>query len=958
MTPHLTLSKKILSILLSVLLVVAFVPAVAFAGNDANDEVVAFDETVADRPVYDADDSFGGVDDSDFGGVDNSGDTEGSGGGTEITTWPDPSESENGTTENNQGSQEGKELKENSWRYTNGELTVSDKSEDAGIEAYSTRSNSNKRPVARGIDVSEHNGTINWNAVKNSGQVDFAILRVGYGDDYSYQDDKQWARNVSECERLGIPYGVYIYSYATSWSQLNSEVSHVKRLLKGHNPSYPVYIDMEDNSTIGLGRNTLTQFAKSFCDQINSAGYTAGVYANLNWWNNYLYASQLDNYERWVAQYNSSCWYEGDYSLWQYSSSGSVPGISGNVDMNYYYGAAGSVPDNYETPDTPYVQTIADGEYYITTSLNNYSVLDIVGGSKANGGNLQLYETNKSVAQRFKIERDSSTGFYSIINTNSGMALGLESMRVGYDSNVAQYSLDSDDNSQKWIIAANSDGTCTIKSAVNPAYVMDIAGASLSNGANVQVYTSNGTNAQKFKFSSTKIDVQGGDEILEGLYSISSELDSSKVLDVANGSVEEGAFLQLYSANESQAQTFKLQKATDGFYYIVNLKSGKALEVQGGGLVNGARVQQSSLSQDEERQLWSLTENEDGSYTVISKVNGLALDVRNGKAGDGAIIQTWESNGSAAQRFVFEARDYSEGAVADGVYVIQSAGDPNYALDIASGSMSKGGNVQLYRSNSTPAQSFKVTYDKSTGYYTITNLKSGKVLDVTGAQAKNNSNVQQYDSNGTLAQKWVIEKNADESYTIKSAIDQNYVVDITSGRISNGSNIQMYRSNGSSAQKFSFVSAVKAKTISEGTYVFTSSINQSYVMDVAGASNENGANVQIYENNGTKAQIFQITYDSSTGYYTITSTQSGKILDTAGGIMRNGTNIWQYESNDTFAQKWIIEKNADGSYTIKAALDPEYVLDVKSGRASNGNNVQLYESNNSVAQKFSISPVS
>ena len=337
MTPHLTLSRKILSILLSILLVVAFVPAVAFAGNDANDEVVAFDEDVADRSVYDADDSFGGVDDSDFGGVDSSGDTDGSGDGTEITTWPDPSGSDNGTTENNQGTQEGKELKENSWRYTNGELTVSDESEDAGIEAYSTRSNSNKRPVARGIDVSEHNGTINWNAVKNSGQVDFAILRVGYGDDCSYQDDKQWARNVSECERLGIPYGVYIYSYATSWSQLNSEVSHVKRLLKGHNPSYPVYIDMEDDSTIGLGRNTLTQFAKSFCDQINSAGYTAGVYANLNWWNNYLYASQLDNYERWVAQYNSSCWYEGDYSLWQYSSSGSVPGISGNVDMNYCY---------------------------------------------------------------------------------------------------------------------------------------------------------------------------------------------------------------------------------------------------------------------------------------------------------------------------------------------------------------------------------------------------------------------------------------------------------------------------------------------------------------------------------------------------------------------------------------------------------------------------------------------
>ena len=443
MTPHLTLSKKILSVLLSILLVVAFVPAVAFAGNDANDEVVAFDETVADRPVYDADDSFGGVDDSDFGGVDSSGDTEGSSGGTEITTWPDPSESDNGTTESNQGTQEGKELKENSWRYANGELTVSDESEDAGIEAYSTRSNSNKRPVARGIDVSEHNGTINWNAVKNSGQVDFAILRVGYGDDYSYQDDKQWARNVSECERLGIPYGVYIYSYATSWSQLNSEVSHVKRLLKGHNPSYPVYIDMEDNSTIGLGRNTLTQFAKSFCDQINSAGYTAGVYANLNWWNNYLYASQLDNYERWVAQYNSSCWYEGDYSLWQYSSSGSVPGISGNVDMNYEYGIGFGDAANARIKYKTHVSNIGwqgrcfDGETAGTTGRAlPVEALQVDLGSAISSqysGSIQYRSHVRNIGWESGWKSDGAT------SGTTGRALSVEAVQIQLTGEVASH---------------------------------------------------------------------------------------------------------------------------------------------------------------------------------------------------------------------------------------------------------------------------------------------------------------------------------------------------------------------------------------------------------------------------------------------------------------------------------------------------------------------------------------
>ena len=496
MTPHLTLSKKILSILLSILLVVAFVPAVAFAGNDANDEVVAFDETVADRPVYDADDSFGGVD--------SSGDTEGSSGGTEITTWPDPSESDNGITDGNgqavsttdatDNSQASGQSEENmnSWRFTDGQLTPPAQEEESGISPYSLRSaGTNGSPVARGIDVSSWQGNIDWNAVKNSGQVGFVIIRCGWGNNDSSQNDGYWLRNASECKRLGIPFGVYIYSYACNTSYAASEADHVLAQLSaaGLSPSdvsYPIYLDLEQetsdgkpcgidnwNNRITLSNGDLANIASTFCSRIANAGYTPGVYANLNWWNNYLTSSVFDNYERWVAQYNSSCWYKGNYSLWQYSSSGSVPGISGNVDMNYYYGAAGSVPDSYETPDTPYVQTIADGEYYITSCLNNYSVLDISGGSKADGGNLQLYQTNKTVAQRFKLKREEATGFYTIINSNSGKALGLKSMRGGYDSNVAQYSKNDDDSSQKWIIEASKDGSYIIKSAVNSSYALD-----------------------------------------------------------------------------------------------------------------------------------------------------------------------------------------------------------------------------------------------------------------------------------------------------------------------------------------------------------------------------------------------------------------------------------------------------------------------------------------------------
>lgn len=190
--------------------------------------------------------------------------------------------------------------------------------------------------IKKGIDVSYWQGTIDWNKVKNAG-IDFAIIRCGYGMDQKDQDDSQWARNVSECERLGIPYGVYIYSYADSIERAKSEAAHTLRLLKEvkADPDYPVYYDMEDNSTLkNTDNEDLVEFARIFCSTVEAAGYDAGIYANLNWWNNYLNQipndSRFDMYDKWVAQYNYRCTYTADeYRLWQCTSSGTVDGIYG-----------------------------------------------------------------------------------------------------------------------------------------------------------------------------------------------------------------------------------------------------------------------------------------------------------------------------------------------------------------------------------------------------------------------------------------------------------------------------------------------------------------------------------------------------------------------------------------------------------------------------------------------------
>lgn len=180
------------------------------------------------------------------------------------------------------------------------------------------------------IDVSTWQGKIEWEKVKP--HIDGAIIRCGYGGDYEDQDDDQFKRNADECTRLGIPFGVFLYSYAKSIQGAQYEADHVLRLIKPYNLSFPVYLDLEEAGT----EHGAKERAEVFGDIIEKAGYFCGVYANLNWWDNHL--SGLERFTKWVAQWSSKCTYKGKYlDMWQYTSEGNVPGISGNVDMNECY---------------------------------------------------------------------------------------------------------------------------------------------------------------------------------------------------------------------------------------------------------------------------------------------------------------------------------------------------------------------------------------------------------------------------------------------------------------------------------------------------------------------------------------------------------------------------------------------------------------------------------------------
>lgn len=193
--------------------------------------------------------------------------------------------------------------------------------------------------VMQGVDVSHWQKEIDWKKAKD--EIDFAILNLGYGQNMESQDDAYFAKNAAACEKYGIPYGVYIYSYATTPERAAGEAEHVLRVIADCDLSFPVYYDLEESAQKDLEPEVLGEIAQTFCDIIQAAGYEVGIYSSTYWWTNYLTDEAFDNptWYKWVAQYNTKCTYEGKYTMWQYTSSGQVDGMSsGGIDMNYWYG--------------------------------------------------------------------------------------------------------------------------------------------------------------------------------------------------------------------------------------------------------------------------------------------------------------------------------------------------------------------------------------------------------------------------------------------------------------------------------------------------------------------------------------------------------------------------------------------------------------------------------------------
>lgn len=617
---------------------------------------------------------------------------------------------------------------------------------------------------------------------------------------------------------------------------------------------------------------------------------------------------------------------------------------------------------------------IPDGKYVISSMLNSKYVLDVKNGSMNNSANIELSTFNNETDNQAFIVSHDAQGYITFTNAKSGKVLDVSGGKAGNSKNVQQYESNGT-RAQKWVVKKSNKGYMII-SALDSNYVLDVSGGKASVGSNVQLYIGNGSDAQnwnieKFVSKYEQLDVLASSNkniIADGVYVISSSMNSKYVLDVKGGSTSNCGNVQLYLNNESTAQAFKVSHDAQGYVTFTNVNSGKVLDVSGGIARNGRNVQQYT-SNGTRSQKWVIKKSGNG-YTIVSALDSnFVLDLSSGRVNNSQNIQLYTSNDSNAQKWnltkylskqekLDQLAAENKNTLADGVYKIGNAQNSNYVLDIASGSKNNGANVQLYLSNGTTAQSFKVTHDTN-GYVTFTNVNSGKVIDVSGGKVVNSRNIQQYYSNDTKSQKWIVKKS-NSGYTIISALDSNYVLDLSGGKVVNSRNIQLYQSNGSTAQQWTFEKnitererldemATQNKSMMDDGVYYIKNRDVKFALDVSGGSAYSGANVQLYSLNKTDAQKWLVSHDSK-GYVSFKNVNSGMYLTATDSS--NGANVNQQSPSNGYNQKWIIAFDSSQNIKLVSGLNSKLVIDVSGGKISNGSNIQLYTSNNSAAQKW------
>ena len=573
----------------------------------------------------------------------------------------------------------------------------------------------------------------------------------------------------------------------------------------------------------------------------------------------------------------------------------------------------------HETP-------LEKGEYVIQGGVGGAYVIDVSGGSSRDGANVQIFSYNGTKAQKWKVDYDEN-GFYTFTSLVSGnaRALDVSGGKAGYSRNVQQFKSNKT-NAQKWIVTKVGN-QYKLASAIDPMFVLDVSGARAANGSNVQLYADNGTKAQRFTFLALAANVPTNKDVEDGVYAISMKSNGSYVLDVSGGSTSNNANVQLYKSNDTTAQRWGVMRNTNGLYSIFNMASGKMLDVSGGSPMSGVNAQQYT-SNDSRAQLWSIVKNaKDGSFTIRSGISGMALDVSGGTIGNSSNIQVYTPNDTAAQKFNF----ISKPLVEERAYTILTMRNPALAVDVPNAVQDNGKALQVYSANDTLAQHV-LAKRMSDGSYTFQLVNSSKYLTAENSKvvqrAATSNKAQQWKvslvkggvmltnvatgtpmgvaasnpKNGTaLVMSSASNVNSKMSlktcdligagiYTFRAISSKSgRVLDVANGSWDNGTNAQIYAANNTNAQKF------LVKHISGGNYRI--------VMVLSGLAVEaNGTNVDVRKWSGGDNQLWKpiLTNDG----ITFQNKNSGLMLEVASGADKNSANVDHKASTTSYSQAW------------------------------------------------------
>ena len=443
----------------------------------------------------------------------------------------------------------------------------------------------------------------------------------------------------------------------------------------------------------------------------------------------------------------------------------------------------------------PYARPVKDGTYIIVSKIDGFKALQTAEASNDDGKQIELYDCDGSTTQKFKLFSDEATGYYTITNAKSGKAIAVKNDSKAAGTLIVQNNI-SDSLGQKWILV-EKDGYYMIQSALDGSpLLLTLRNGSIAKGSDAILEEAKDAASQLFSFLISKPSVT----INDGVYEISSALDSNMKCDILGANMGDKGNLQIYKSNGTNAQRFIISKTSGNQYTITSYNSGKAVDLNTASKAVKTNVQQYTPN-GSAAQKWTIRNVGDGTLYITSVVSGLPLEVQNGKASNNANIFVNKSTGSKAQRFTFTKIDDSRvQPIANGVYLIHSRKNNNRVIAVEDGSRLQRANIQLQYNDNASFQKFRFTY-AGKGYYKIQNVKSKHMIDLQNASYANTTNIQQWNDNGTLAQLWLPHKNTDGTFTFISA-KSGRVLDAAGGSMADATNIWAYSFNNSDAQKF------------------------------------------------------------------------------------------------------------------------------------------------------------